>query len=73
MNIQRVKDDMARLAEKATYENAAQIVGLIEAPVERLADEYDQAAGRPSAMPQTAYRSSNWGPRPQRGNGSALD
>jgi len=75
MNSQRVKDAVARLTEKAALENATRIVGLIEAPVEKLADEYDQATGRKPATPQTTYRSSNWGPQPtpRRGNGSALD
>src|SRR5262245_42091302 len=67
MNSQRVKDAVARLTEKAAIENAIRVVGLIEAPVEQLADQYDQAAGRRPAPAQT----SNW-----RGNSatrSALD
>jgi hypothetical protein len=70
MNSQRVKDAVARLTEKAAIENAIRVVGLIEAPVEKLADEYDQAAGR--SRPVTT---SNWGPQPttRRGNGSVVD
>src|SRR5262249_5601345 len=69
MNSQRVKDAVARLTEKAAIENAIRVVGLIEAPVEQLADEYNQAAGRRQAL--SSAQTSNW-----RGNGptrSALD
>ena len=47
------------------------IVGLIEAPVQQLADEYNQAAGQRRAGVYT----SNWGPRPPsaRGNGALQD
>jgi hypothetical protein len=70
MNSQRVKDAVARLTEKAALENAARIVGLIEAPVEKLADQYDQAAGRSRGV-----TTSNWGPQShtQRGNRGAWD
>jgi hypothetical protein len=70
MNSQRVKDAVARLTEKAAIENAIRVVGLIEAPVEKLADEYEQKAGRASGP---AYQSSNWRQPTHRGNGSALD
>jgi hypothetical protein len=71
MNSQRVKDAVARLTEKAAIENAIRVVGLIEAPVEKLADEYEQKAGR--ATPG-AYQSSNWRqPATRRDNGAVLD
>lgn len=70
MHSQRVKDAVARLTEKAALENATRIVGLIEAPVEKLATDYDQAAGR--SRPVTT---SNWSQQPtaRRGNGSVVD
>ena len=70
MNSQRVKDAVAKLTEKAALENATRIVGLIETPVEKLADEYDQAAGsnRRPALPSS--HTDNW--RDTRGNGRSV-
>src|SRR5215813_3020980 len=70
MNSPRVRDAVARLTEKAAIENATRVVGLIEAPVEQLTDEYNQAAGRRQAL-----STSNWGPQShaQRGNSGAWD
>src|SRR5262245_27476729 len=67
MNSQRVKDAVSRLTEKAAIENAIRVVGLIEAPVDQLANEYDRKAG---AQPRPVI-TSNWGPQPtaQRGSG----
>ncbi|MCI0388434.1 MAG: hypothetical protein MOB07_06670 [Acidobacteria bacterium] len=68
MNSPRVRDAVARLTEKAAIENATRIVGLIEAPVEKLADQYDQAAGRPRGI-----TTSNWGPAARGNSRSAVD